>query len=180
MTNVLQATSHDVDIANLNTTASENINLGKDSDSESLDASCIVPHAVNATGDRCSDSDGKSGAMDEDLCRPTDIDDTGIQVNHGDDTNDAEMSVPGPPPLTKAKETPAPDWLGRMLVYLWGVSDSMEWQELVSALLKFENMNPPPGVGVFLNFKLDISVNQYIYLSRNLQRSIARRKLRFG
>jgi hypothetical protein len=75
------------------------------------------------------------------------------QVNQGGDTNEAEMST-APQPLTTAmKETPAPLWLGRMLVYLRGISDNAEWQGLVSALLRFENLNPSPGVSTpLLNY----------------------------
>ena len=61
--------------------------------------------------------------------------------------NDAEMSVAPQPLTTATKETPAPFWLNQMLVYLQGVLDNVEWQDLVSALLKFENLKPPPGVG---------------------------------
>jgi hypothetical protein len=79
------------------------------------------------------------------VCQGDDTNDN-TQVNRGDNTNDAEMST-APQPLTTAiKETPAPFWLRRMLVYLRGVSDNADWQDLVSALLKFENLNPPPGV----------------------------------
>jgi hypothetical protein len=69
------------------------------------------------------------------------LDDTQVP---GDGMNDTEMS---PPPLTTTVEITAPDWLKRMLDYLRGVSDSTYWQDLVSALLRFENMNPPSGVG---------------------------------
>ena len=47
-----------------------------------------------------------------------------------------------------ANDTLAPSWLGKMLVYLWGVSDVVEWQDLVSSLIEFESMDPPSGIGV--------------------------------
>jgi hypothetical protein len=79
------------------------------------------------------------------------VDVNNTQVCHGDNTNDAEMSAPQP--STSVMETPAPDWLKRMLVYLRGVSDTLEWQDLVSELLRFENLSPPSGVRFFsLNY----------------------------
>ena len=70
-----------------------------------------------------------------------------LQVHRSDDMKDTEMSAAPQPLTTATKETPAPFWLSRMLVYLRGVSDNVEWQNLVLALLKFENLKPPPGVG---------------------------------
>jgi hypothetical protein len=74
-----------------------------------------------------------------------------VQINlNNDDIKDAEMSAAAPPLTAAMKETDVPVWLRRMLIYFRGVSDSVEWQDLVSALLKFENLKPPPGVGVLL------------------------------
>jgi hypothetical protein len=92
----------------------------------------------------------KSAAMDVDGAVDSEaIDNSNTQDRRGHSDEPAENSALQP--LTSAKETPAPEWLQRMLVYLRGVSDSTEWQDLVSAFLKFENLNPPSGVGALLN-----------------------------
>lgn len=108
-------------------------------------ATTTEPHSLNAAGDPANLD--KSTAMDVDDAVSVDIGNT--QDRRDDEPVDAENSAPQP--LTSAKETSAPDWLKRMLVYLRGVSDSTEWQDLVSALLKFENLNPPSGVGAILH-----------------------------
>jgi hypothetical protein len=69
------------------------------------------------------------------------------QVLQGDNMNNTEMSAAPQPLTTATKETLVPAWPSRMLIYLRGVSDRAEWQDLVSVLLKFENLNPPSGVG---------------------------------
>jgi hypothetical protein len=128
--NVLQIVSNNVDIAK--TTASHDVNVSKEKNppvgsvgSPQHAATTNDLYSIVAAGDPvCVD---KSAAM-----------------------NDADSEMSAPQPLTTAVETQAPDWLSRMLEYLKGVSDSTEWQELVSALLKFENLNPPSGVGVCL------------------------------
>ena len=39
-----------------------------------------------------------------------------------------------------------PTWLGKMIVYLRGVSDAPAWQDLVLRFLEFEKFGPPHGV----------------------------------
>ena len=82
--------------------------------------------------------------------------------SHVDSQNDTEMSAPLGQPPTTAEEIPTPDWLKRMLDYLRGVSESMDWKDLVSALLRFENLNPPSGVS-FSN--MNISSNLLVHYS---------------
>ena len=51
------------------------------------------------------------------------------------------------PSTTATNDIPAPSWLGKMLIYLRGVLDVAEWQDLVLSLLEFESMDPPSGIG---------------------------------
>lgn len=148
--NSLPAASDNVDIAK--TTVSQSVDAADDKitpvapqDSSTNDsATTLNPPSFDATGD--SVSIDKSAAMVvEGAAEITKMTVNNMQVLRDNDTNIGKMSAPQDPQNT-TMETPAPVWLRRMLVYLRGISDSMEWQGLVSALLKFENMNPPSGV----------------------------------
>jgi hypothetical protein len=130
------------------------------------------PHSFDgdASGYPANACSNKSAAMDIDDTTGISGKNEGVDINnmpdnHADDTNDTEMSAPQPLTLQRppAMETQGPDWLKRMLVYLWGVSDSAEWQDLVAALLKFENLNPPSGVGVY--FLIFIISSDFLCLS---------------
>jgi hypothetical protein len=101
----------------------------------------IEPLPIEDTGEHASNEKSTAMVVEETAENNT-------EVHRGDELNDAERSAQQG--LTTAKVIQAPDWLKRMLVYLQGVSDSTEWHELVSALVKFENMNPPSGVGALL------------------------------
>ena len=170
------------------TTASQNINVAEDetapveplqdlsgADFANDSVTTIESRFIHAAGIPASAD--KSAAMDIDDVqskRRNDAMDAGeisagivdsvdinnMQAHQGDDVNNAKMPTAPPPSTAAMKETPAPDWLRKMLVYLRGVSDSAEWQDLVLALLKFENLNPPSGVGIpLLNF--DMSFNSF-------------------
>jgi hypothetical protein len=99
------------------------------------------PHPINAAGDPVNLD--RSAAMNVDDAMGISETMEGVDIGNTEDLQDHRGD----------KETPAPDWLTRrMLVYLRrGVSDSMEWQNLVLALLRFENLNPPSGVGAHLH-----------------------------
>ena len=151
-TNVLQASCNNLDIAK--TTVSQNLDGPKEkygpvrspNDSATVlydnnSVTTIEPHPFHGSGDLASIENSTTRVEDE-----TAEDNT--QAQRDDNSTDAEMSAPQP--LSTPMDTQVPDWLKKMLVYLWGVSDNMEWQDLVSALLKFENLNPPSGVGAHL------------------------------
>jgi hypothetical protein len=101
----------------------------------------IEPHPIKGTGEHASNEKSSVIVVEETA-------ENILEVHRGDELNKAEMSAQQA--LSTAKVTQAPDWLKRMLAYLQGVSDSTEWHELVLALVKFENMNPPSGVGALL------------------------------
>lgn len=70
------------------------------------------------------------------------------------DINNMETSTPnGADPQSSRHSThemPLPPWLSNMLGYLRSVSESVDWQNLVSDLVEFEKLNPVSGVRVIL------------------------------
>jgi hypothetical protein len=149
LTNFLEVASNNVDIAG--TTASQDVYVTEDenatvrSPQDLATTNLNEPQPIGSAADPACKSVEMDLKEDDAASRTMDVD---TQVHHGDvDTNKVEMSASLAQPLAATMETPAPDWLKRMLDYLRGVSDNPEWQNLVSVLLKFENLNPPSGVG---------------------------------
>lgn len=138
LTNVLQAVSNNVN--STKTTASQNVDVADLEDENTLEKSPQDFSGTNFTN-------GSTTTIE-----PLSIDTTRNPAStdklalRGDDTNDAEMSAAPQLLTTATKETPVPAWPSQMLIYLRGVFDTTKWQDLVSALLKFENLNPPSGI----------------------------------
>lgn len=141
-----------------------------------------APKADAATNDTADDAQATRSDDATDFEAPkTDQLSTAAMNDTPDDvqatrSDDVTIKIPTAQSSTTAtNDTPAPSWLGKMLVYLRGVSDMAEWQDLVSSLLEFESMDPPSGVGV-CSLIFHMSFIQHYFLSRNSPPSIVRRK----
>jgi len=103
-------------------------------------------HGMVVDGVRSQQADDNSTNSQKSAEMTVDIPMDDAQATRSDDTNNFDVPAAAQPSTAATNDTPAPSWLGKMLVYLRGVSDVTEWQDLVSSLVEFESMDPPSGV----------------------------------